>query len=120
MSEVLLDYARPFLKDIPEDLDEWESALTLAGMIWTASMLGKGALETIVKQVHPAEREEFRAQLHPLVERRRLMFGWDPRAIVKVWVAEEPDGFRVRAASHVLETWDPKQPLAEASERFTA
>lgn len=112
ISAALIEFAMPLLEMIDaRTAEEARGPLTLAALIWNLVEMEERSddpreLHQIRKEVidnmcevSPGPREEAEACLAVLEERKRELFGGDPRLIMQYDVYDTPDGFHVMAAA---------------------
>ncbi|MDR1158903.1 MAG: hypothetical protein LBK75_11505 [Oscillospiraceae bacterium] len=108
MSDILLDYAEPFLNTIDSDnKDEYENAIMMAMAVWNCSVMGdtsKGRRK-IRKLMKPIMSEgESRRVVQYMLERKRQMYPDNKRMMMNYELTEMPDGgFHLSVASTVDE-----------------
>ena len=104
MSEILLEYAEPFLEII--DLDnkaEYEKAIMLAIMLWNCAIMEKPGknirkkLEKILKPLMPGVN--INDNINNMIERKRQMFPDNKRIIISFDVTETSDDYHISVAS---------------------
>jgi hypothetical protein len=85
MSEVLLDFVEPY-RDLVGTDEALRKLLTVAMVAWNAALLPPSDREELIAsttQAHPPEmREDYRAILEPLIQRKLAVFPANRRGIV--------------------------------------
>jgi hypothetical protein len=100
LSEVLLDFAAPFL-DIVDD-DYFETIVKFAALCWNLSFLPDGErqkeLEHIINEIgitDPLFRTNFEDHARMLLRRKQEFFAKDRRFIVNFKIVEEGDDYHL-------------------------
>ena len=107
MSDVLLEYGKPFMDVVQTDSKaDYEKSIKISMMLWNCSIMhdakgrkGRKKIEKMLKPVMPdAESKEV---VRYMLERKRLMFPDNNRIILNYEIAETPDGFHLSVASTI-------------------
>ena len=103
MSEILLEYAKPFMDTIELDnKKEYEKAVILAMTLWNCSIMEedpknrKAAKEMLKPLMRDAESKSV---MNYMLERKRQMYPNNKRMIMNYELTETPDGFNLSVAS---------------------
>ena len=105
LSEILLDFAGPYLGEGEPTLAEMESAVGFVMLVWNAAVLdrlGEGAWPVLLDAFWAGEAgapEEAVEVAEAMRLRKLALHGTDLRGIVDFDVFEEADEFRVRVTS---------------------
>lgn len=135
MSEVLIDFARPLL-DAAENAQAMEKALTLAIVVWNASLLPEASQKDMIQKIVEAtsssgfkEDEEIgRSYVDMLLKRKRSYFSHCQRMIAEWHFEKEGDDLHLNVASVpsngetkellLAQKPTPKSLLAKIRQRF--
>ena len=109
MSHTLVDYARPFIDQLPPDYapDELRKALLIASGVWNAVVAERGDIDraagfvasTLTEEAKTPVPREVLAVVERLAVRKLARFGDDDRIVTGLKVYRDGEGFRVLAAS---------------------
>jgi len=103
MSEILIDFARPYLDKYSKEIGTSEKVLTLAVVGWNLALFPPHEKHSMVKSVlHkiPAEhREVVESVIWRMEERKRKYFNNIKRFIMNIKVSEDDDSLNVFVAS---------------------
>ncbi|MFQ6036291.1 MAG: hypothetical protein ACE5NM_10685 [Sedimentisphaerales bacterium] len=104
MSEVLLDFAEPFLETLTDE--QFEAGISFAAICWNISFLPereqRKLLRSLVDELgksDPLARFDVEDCARMLLERRRTLFADDRRMIVNYKVIDEGDSHRLLVMS---------------------
>lgn len=104
MSEVLLDFAEPFLETLTDE--QFEAGINFAAVCWNISFLPQKEQQKLLRSLvdelgrsDPLARLDVEDCARMLLERRRTLFADDRRMIVNYKVIDEGDSHRLLVMS---------------------
>lgn len=107
ISQTLIEYAQPLIQDLPNGYskNDLEQVLKLAAGIWNACVMDQwhkstenvAAVRRQIARGHPIPA----AIVDALIERKKQMFGSDPRGITNETVVVKNGEFVVRAEARL-------------------
>ena len=105
MSEILLEYAKPFMDVVTSDSkEEYDKSIKIAMILWNCAIIesakgskGRKEIEKVLKPV--LSDAESKGVLRFMLERKREMFPNNNRIIMGYELTETPDGFHLSVAS---------------------
>ena len=107
MSDILLEYGKPFMDLVQTGSKaDYEKSIKISMMLWNCSIMqelkgfkGSKKIEKMLKPLMPdAESKEM---VKYMLERKRQMFPDNNRIILNYELAEAPDGFHLSVASTI-------------------
>ena|GEM_PF-4669259 len=107
MSDILLEYAKPFMDTVESDnKEEYENAIRISMMLWNCAIMQEGAKsrKEIMKMLKPAMPDaESKSVVKYMLERKRQMYPDNRRMMINYELSETADGFHLYVASTVSE-----------------
>ena len=102
MSEVILDFAEPLLRDAP-DLESEKTAIAFAIICWNIAILKETGDEKVVEETLGAAGDEAGKELRrfakEMMERKQSFFADNKKLILDYQFTEEPEGFHLYVVS---------------------
>ena len=104
MSEILLDFAGPWLEDAP-DFEAKKSTISFAIICWNCAVAqergAEGALDMVLEKLRRGKDfvKEFKSFAEPMLQRKRMLFSDNKRFIMDWRYVEENDGGHLYVAS---------------------
>jgi len=105
MSDILLEYGKPFMDLVQTDNKaDYEKSIQISMMLWNYSIMqdlrgsdGRKEIEKMLKPVMPDAKSK--EVLRYMLERKRQMFPDNNRIMLNYELTETPDGFHLSVAS---------------------
>jgi hypothetical protein len=96
MSEILLDFAEPWLEDAP-DFEAKRDTISFAIICWNCAVAqergAEGALDMVLEKLERGKDfvKEFKSFAKPMLQRKRMLFADNKRFIMDWQYVEEDD-----------------------------
>ena len=107
MSDILVEYAKPFMDTIDcGNREEYEKALMLSIMLWNCSIIGEKhndhkMVKKMLKPIMPDA--DSKMVMSYMLERKRQMYPNNKRMIINYELTDTPDGLHLSVASTVTQ-----------------
>ena len=96
MSDILIDYAQPFIDSMKTDeKSEYEKSIEISMMLWNCAIMGESLIKRrqIMKMLKPVMPDaESKKVVKYMLERKREMYPDNRRMMLNYEVTELPDG----------------------------
>ncbi len=104
MSDAIAEIIEPY-KDMTESLDEYKKLVSIACLAWNIKIMPKHLREFEINKITKGftgvklkDKQDFKAIIKTLMERKELLYPEDKRLIVNYEVTESKKGFRLNIA----------------------
>jgi methionine synthase II (cobalamin-independent) len=107
MSEVLEDFVEPYQSEIDDTLDAQTKLFSLAALAWNATFLPEkerqkmldDAVAKLMKEASSKHKQEFRAIIEGMIERKMTYFAGYKRAIIDFELIDTGNGYYLTVAA---------------------